>query len=414
MAWAPLALLLVTAATVTTAATAATAATAGNRHSTNIAEDARLNVPALVRKYGYPLEEHTVVTSDGYVLTAHRIPHARGERPVLPGAGARTPVLVMHGLMCSSADFLVLGPGSALGYLLADAGYDVWLANARGNYYSRRHLSLDPDERERLDFWRFSWDEIGERDLPALVEHVSAISGRRRMHYVGYSQGTTAFLVMAALRPEYGARFLSFQALAPAAFNEYSDNPARDELMQYESLLDAIAFSNGFGEVLRRRPLFADLGLQHCADGAELQELCAQALTGGSQHVNRTLLPVFAGHNPAGAALRQIIHYAQVQRFGRFARYNFDPVTNMARYGSLRPPEYDVTRVTTPTHLHYGLGDANSLPANVRLLARRMGARAVLHAVPRASFNHFDFIWASDARAQLYEPVLALLRRHDE
>lgn len=37
-------------------------------------------------------------------------------------------------------------------YVLADAGYDVWLPNFRGNTYSRAHAELDP---ENVDFWRF-------------------------------------------------------------------------------------------------------------------------------------------------------------------------------------------------------------------------------------------------------------------
>ena len=38
------------------------------------------------------------------------------------------------------------------GYLLSDAGYDVWLGNFRGNYYSMAHQELDPEE---FEFWDF-------------------------------------------------------------------------------------------------------------------------------------------------------------------------------------------------------------------------------------------------------------------
>lgn len=175
----------------------------------------------------------------------------------------------------------------------------------------------------------------------------------------------------------------------------------------------ALATRLGVGEVMPRSPLTAELALRHCRDGALLQPLCARLVLGG-EHFNRTLLPVFLGHNPAGAAVRQILHYAQVQRFGRFARYDHGVLENLARYGSARPPEYDVARVRVPTTLHYGMSDTNALVQNVELLARRLrGTRAVLRRVPRPSFNHYDFIWGSDARVQLYDAVLDAMRAHD-
>lgn len=44
--------------------------------------------------------------------------------------------------------------GQFTGFMLADAGFDVWLTNARGNTYGRAHTYLDPDRDK--EFWQFS------------------------------------------------------------------------------------------------------------------------------------------------------------------------------------------------------------------------------------------------------------------
>ncbi len=81
--------------------------------------------PEMIRYWGYDAEEHTVTTEDGYIVTLHRIPRGAGEKPEdrkNDTKQRKTPVLMYHCLLCSSAVFTFGPPERSLGYLLADAG----------------------------------------------------------------------------------------------------------------------------------------------------------------------------------------------------------------------------------------------------------------------------------------------------
>ena len=58
----------------------------------------------------------------------------------------------MHGLVDSADSWIINGRQNSIGFILADAGYDVWLANTRGNKYSERHLFYDPDKNS--NYWQ--------------------------------------------------------------------------------------------------------------------------------------------------------------------------------------------------------------------------------------------------------------------
>lgn len=66
----------------------------------------------MIEYFGYPAEAHTITTPDGYILEMHRIPFG-----VKQSTGPKTPVLVQHGILCSSADYVINFPYQSLGLL---------------------------------------------------------------------------------------------------------------------------------------------------------------------------------------------------------------------------------------------------------------------------------------------------------
>lgn len=71
----------------------------------------KIQQPELIAKYGYNAEVHYVTTEDGYILRLHRIAGA----PTSPPRQGKKVVFLLHGIMDSSAGWIMMGPKKALG-----------------------------------------------------------------------------------------------------------------------------------------------------------------------------------------------------------------------------------------------------------------------------------------------------------
>jgi lysosomal acid lipase/cholesteryl ester hydrolase len=60
-------------------------------------------------------------------------------------------------------------PSVAPAFVLARAGYDVWMGNNRGCRFSQKHITLDPKSAE---FWNFDWEDMGTKDTPAVIDFI--------------------------------------------------------------------------------------------------------------------------------------------------------------------------------------------------------------------------------------------------
>lgn len=73
--------------------------------------------PQLITKYGYKVEVHHVTTEDGYILELHRI--AGG--PKSPVKKGKKVCFLQHGLLDSSATWVLTRPNHALGITLLNS-----------------------------------------------------------------------------------------------------------------------------------------------------------------------------------------------------------------------------------------------------------------------------------------------------
>lgn len=152
----------------------------------------------MIENHGYPSETHFITTEDNYILQYHRVPHGLNNND----GTKKPPVLLFHAHSFCSAQEFIQGPKKGLGYMLADSGYDVWVANARGTHYSINHTYLNP-KTDSAQFYNFTFHEIGYYDLSAAVDYILNVTNYDKIFYIGNSQGSTVFCILLATRPEY-------------------------------------------------------------------------------------------------------------------------------------------------------------------------------------------------------------------
>jgi lysosomal acid lipase/cholesteryl ester hydrolase len=191
----------------------------------------------IIEFWEYPYESYTAQTDDGYSVGLHRIPD--GHRSSLSASSTLTlvdtnlsttkpVVLIWHGLSISSDVFVCNAEREKnMAFFLADAGFDVWLGNTRGNKYSKTHQRAMSDSNfdgtfkpakqpEAMNYWEFTIDHLARYDVPATVDFILNKTGQSSLAYIGYSQGTAQAFAALSLNEELNQKISTMIALAPA------------------------------------------------------------------------------------------------------------------------------------------------------------------------------------------------------
>lgn len=377
----------------------------------NIPEELHMLTPGLVRRYDYPFEEHFVSTPDGYILGLHRIPGPRfTKKDQLPSFNAKV-VLLTHCAACASSDFVMGKPGLSLGFLLADAGYDVWMANYRGNTYSRNHTSLDPDRDAQ--FWHFSLDEIAFYDLPTTVHYVRNTTRVDKIFYIGHSLGTLAFYMSASTRNSMVDKVRLMVGMAPTAFRDNVSGPMAIG-MQLANIFRGLLEVSSTGEMMARTPLVYTALYLLCNGQSVFSDTCVTLLTAVGGGVNEGFFqkeetPFILAHFPAGISVRALAHVGQLITSNGMQQFDYGPAINEQKYGSPDPPRYSLDAVTCPTALYWTKNDYLSAPKDVARLAAALPNLVFSREVAEPDFNHMDFLLADSARSLVYDSILKLM-----
>ncbi|XP_077999423.1 gastric triacylglycerol lipase-like [Glandiceps talaboti] len=368
-----------------------------------------MNVSELITSKGFPCENHEVITEDGYILSLQRIPYGRHGN--LHFKGSRPVVYLQHGLLGDATNWVTNLATQSLAFILADAGYDVWIGSNRGTTYSKGHVNLSSHDKK---YWKFSWDDIAKYDLPAVINYALNVSGQSQLYYIGHSQGTTTGFAAFSKNKQLAKKIKLFIALAPVTTVGYTESPIRilADTHIYK-ILGGILNTLGVEEILPQNKLFEFIANSLCGNDHTVI-VCESILfliDGYDCHrMNASRIPVYVAHTPAGTSLKNIIHWAQMITSYKFQMYDYGVLGNYFHYGKVLAPEYNVSEMDVPVAVFWGEWDILADPTDVLLLIPKI--RNLVSVTKIERFDHLDFIWAVDADQLLYKDVLKVLQNN--
>ncbi|KAL7286735.1 hypothetical protein TKK_0019037 [Trichogramma kaykai] len=239
---------------------------------------------------------------------------------------------------------------------------------------------------------------MGMYDLPASIDFVLKPTGRKKLMYVGFSQGTTSYFVMTSSRPKYNDKIEAMFALGSVAYCENMSSPIVQFLAKLRYFVKLILYLlMGFtGEFKPTNRFFEKFSSLLCNDESILHPVCVNALfliVGIDWNgFDRDLLPQILHHVPAGASIRQFMHFARLIRKGGFQ--------------SPDRIEYNLYKIRSKIFLYHSKNDWISSVSDVKELSDNLPNLQKRFLLPNKLFNHIDFLWSKNVKKELYYQVI--------
>ncbi|KAJ5981247.1 hypothetical protein N7499_001740 [Penicillium canescens] len=361
--------------------------------------------------FGYQAEDHIVQTNDGYLLGLHRLAYRKGEEHTRvnqgPGGVKKKVVYLHHGLLMSSEVWVALTDEQrCLPFQLVERGYDVWLGNNRGNKYSKKSTRVSPGSNE---FWDFSIDQFAFSDIPNSIEYILEVTSQPSLSYIGFSQGTAQAFATLAIHPLLNEKIDVFVALAPAMAPSGLRNRIVDSLMKASPNFLFLLFgrrsilsSTTMWQTILYPPIYVRI----------IDTALSALFNWKCRNIKRTQKLAAYMHLYSFTSTKSVVHWFQIIRNKNFQFYDdevYAPFSVVASERFYKPVKYPTRNIKTPIVLLYG--DSDSL-VDINVMLQGLPHATIAKAIP--TYEHLDFLWASDVDRQVFGYVFKALETHSK
>lgn len=442
-------------------------------------EAAELNTHGLLTRAGFDYENHYCLADDGYVTQLIRIVNPLADKSKLRIA----PILLVHGQTSNSRNFVMQsnsqhrpmrwppradpskpsgglnlgalleesqtssyqGPQSSnrsLALMLANNGYDVWLATTRGaDQHNRGYLKgiwrrtlkkgfnrlkanmtgffdkLLEERSKRRNYWAFTLDDQIEYELPSQIAVVLNVTGAPKITLMGYSNSALTTLSMLSIRQDIGKLVDTYIGIAPVLYYNNISGWFKwfieDFVELFPKNLDADLFiSDKLANFVRR------IMIRGCHNLPARYTICKfflDLLFGASPRFQTNLEPPFFGHLVWPTSWRSMAQHVQHIKSHKMAKFDYGPELNKQYYGTAVPPEYSLEKVNPDIKIGFvsGVEDCWANQATLDEARNRLPRKPDFDLVLK-DYNHLDLTAAFEVDIKVNIPIMNFVNLRNE
>lgn len=347
-----------------------------------------------IRSFGYTFEENPVTTPDGYILSLWHL---------YPKAPNGKVVFIQHGLTDTAWTFFQIREKS-LPFLLLEEGFDVWLGNIRGNIFSSKHVTKDPDDLNS-GYTDYSIDDFVQYDVPTMIKYIKLQTGVEKISYIGHSQGTTIFFMLTMHNPTFIEssidHFVALGTVPNIAHTHFSPIEIMDKIAD---ILRAVNIFNTFNLSNTQRKLVANF----CKTGPGVCKTAFDAATSikPTGRMDYTNIYNYMYYYPGGVNKNNLLHWSEIHVMKKLVYFNpnFNNEKTATPYDTNNLKKWKVKALIARTD-----DDTFSSYEDVTEFYNTVEDKSYVQILDLIKYGHVDVLSAECAVNDLFYPIINFL-----